>query len=191
MDFPHPLSDQLDALTNALAEPGTDLQDVVAALADDVTAAVPSFLGLTLTVLLDGRPVTVTAIDPDLVAAAGTSLQLPLERLAGAAPGSSVVFYAGRPGAFVDLAADTRYAYGLDGDVVLDGHLNPLTRVSVVDPGINGSTEMSVINQAIGVLIARGHLPEEAHDELVRRAADHVGGLPGAAADLLTDTAGH
>ena len=114
MDLPHPLSAQLGALTYALEDPGIDLQAVIAELAADVTAAVPSFLGLTMTLLLDGRPVTVTAIDADLAVAAGASLQLPLDPLAGAAPGSSVVFYAGRPGAFVDLAADTRYAYGLD-----------------------------------------------------------------------------
>lgn len=190
MNFAHPLSDQLDALTDALAHPRTNLQAVVATLADNVTAAVPSFLGLTMTLLQAGRPVTVTAIDADLADAAGTSLRLPLERLAGAAPGSSVVFYAGQPGAFVDLAADTHYAYGLDGDVVLDGHLNPLTRLAGVHPGVNGSDEMTVINQAIGVLIARGLPPEEADDELLRRAAGHPRGLPGAAADLLIDTAG-
>jgi len=189
--FSHPLSEQLEALTNALEDPGVDLQAVVAALAADVTAAVPSFLGLTMTLLLDGHPVTVTAIDADLAAAAGASLKLPLDPLAGAAPGSSVVFFAGRPGAFVDLAADTRYAYGLDGDVVLDGHLTSLSRAAEGHPGVNGSDEMSLINQAIGVLIARGYLPEEAHDELLRRAADHGHGLSGAAEDLLTESARH
>jgi len=98
-----------------------------------------------------------------------------------------VVFYAGRPGAFVDLAADTRFAYGLDGDVVLDGHLAHLDRAARVHPGVNGSDETRVINQAIGVLIERGHLPGEAHEELLRRAADHGRGLAGAAADLLTE----
>ena len=191
MDFPRPLSEQLDALTNALEDPGVDLRAVVAALADDVTAAVPSFLGLTMTLLLDGHPVTVTAIDADLAAAAGASLKLPLDPLAGAAPGSSVVFFAGRPGAFVDLAADTRYAYGLDGDVVLDGHLTTFPRAAGAHQGVNGSDEMTLINQAIGVLIARGYPPEEAHDELLRRAADHGRGLSGAAEDLLTESARH
>ena len=137
MDFPHVLSEQLSALTNALDDPGIDLAAVLGDLTGDVTAAVPSFLGLSMTLLLDGRPVTLTTIDADLAAAAGASLLLPLDPLAGAGPGSSVVFYAGRPGAFVDLAADTRYAYGLDGDVVLDGHLTTLTRAAGVHPGVN------------------------------------------------------
>ncbi len=188
MDFPHPLSEQLESLTKALADPGTDLQDITAALAAEVTAAVPSFLGLTMTLLHDGRPVTVTAIDADLAAAAGASLLLPLDPLADAAPGSSVVFYAGRPGAFVDLAADTRYAYSLDGDVVLDPHLTTQQGARPVHPGVNGTDTMTLINQAIGVLIARGHLPEEAHDELLARAAQHARGLHGAAEDLLTET---
>jgi hypothetical protein len=189
MYFPHPLSAQLGGLTNASDDPGIDLQVVIAEVAADVTAAVPSFLGLTLTLLLDDRPVTVTAIDADLAAAAGASLQLPLGPLAGAAPGSSVVFYAGRPGAFVDLATDTRYAYGLESDVVLDGHLTPPTRTVRAHPGVYGFDEMRLINQAIGVLIGHGHLPGEAHDELRRRAADHGRGLPEVAEDLLTSNA--
>jgi hypothetical protein len=183
------LSTQLGALTNALDDPGIDLQVVIAEVAGDVIAAVPSFLGLTMTLLLDDRPVTVTAIAADLAAAAGASLQLPLGPLAGAAPGSSVVFYAGRPGAFVDLAADTRYAYGLGSDVVLDGHLTPHARAVQTHPGVYGSDEIRLINQAIGVLIGYGHLPGEAHDELLRRAAHHGGGLPGVAEDLLTSNA--
>jgi hypothetical protein len=186
MDSPHPMSTQLEALTNALEDPRVDLQGVVAALVTDVTAAVSSFLGLTMTLLLDGRPITVTTIDTDLAGAVGASLRLPLEPLAGAAPGSFVVFYAGRPGAFVDLAADTRYAYGLDGDVVLDGHQAAGPRAGIHPVGI-GPDEMTMINQAIGVLIARGYLPAEAHDELLRRAASNGRGLPGAAEDLFTE----
>ena len=189
MSVSHPLSAQLAALTSALDDPGIDLQAVIGEVAADVTAAVPSFLGLTMTLLLDGRPVTVTAIDADLAAAAGASLQLPLGPLAGAAPGSSVVFYAGRPGAFVDLATDTRYAYGLDSDVVLDGHLTSNERAVRAHPGVSGSDELRLINQAIGVLIGHGHLPGEAHDELLRRAAHHGRGLPGVAEDLLTASA--
>lgn len=187
MDTPKPMSTQLEALTNALEDPRVDLQAVVAALATDVTAAVPSFLGLAMTLLLDNHPVTVTAIDTDVADAAGASLRLPLEPIAGAAPGSFVVFYAGRPGAFVDLAADTRYAYSLDGAVVLDGHLAAEPQAGI-HPAGTGPDEMTMINQAIGVLIARGYLPEEAHHELLRRADSNRHGLPGAAEDLLTET---
>jgi hypothetical protein len=187
MYFPDPLSAQLSALSTALDDQRIDLRAVVGALAADVAAAVPSFLGLTMTLLLDGRPVTVMAVEADRAAAAGASLRLPLDPLAGAAPGSSVVFYAGRPGAFVDLAADTCYAYGLDGDVVLDGHLTPPPRAVQAHPGVYGSDEMTVINQAIGVLIEHGRLPGEAHEELLRRAAQHGRCLPSVAEDLLTE----
>ena len=73
--------------------------------------------------------------------------------------------------------------------MVLDGHLNLLPRAAAVHPGVNGTHELTVINQAIGVLIEQGHLPDQAHDELLRRAAHHGRGLPGAADDLLTATA--
>jgi len=172
-----------------LDDPGIDLHAVICEVATDVTTAVPSFLGLSMTLLLNERPVTVTAIDADLAAAAGASLQLPLGPLAGAARGSSVVFYAGRPGAFVDLATDTRYAYGLDSDVVLDCHLTSNERAVRAHPGVSGSDELRLINQAIGVLIGLGHLPGEAHDELLRRATHHGRGLPGVAEDLLTASA--
>jgi len=56
-------------------------------VAADVAAAVPSFLGLTVTLQLRGRPVTVTAIDADLAAFAGASLELSLGPLAGLLPG--------------------------------------------------------------------------------------------------------
>jgi hypothetical protein len=46
---------------------------------------------------------------------------------------------------------------------------------------------MRVINQAIGVLIEHGRLPDEAHEELLRRAARHGLRLPCVATDLLTE----
>ena len=39
------LTDQLDALTAALDDPGTDLQTILEVLVDDLSAAVSSFLG--------------------------------------------------------------------------------------------------------------------------------------------------
>ena len=80
-------------------------------------------------------------------------------------------------------------AYCIDGDVVLDRHLTPLSRAVLAHPGVYGSDEMMLINQAIGVLIGLGHLPGEAHDELLRRATLYGRGLPGVAEDLLTANA--
>ena len=99
-----------------------------------------------------------------------------------------MVFHAGKAGAFVDLAADTRHAYGLAGRVVLDGHLTP-TPGPPGPPGVSGLDEVSVINQAIGVLIDQGHRQRQAHDELHRRATHHRHLLPTAARHLLTAAA--
>jgi hypothetical protein len=53
---------------------------------------------------------------------------------------------------------------------VLDGHLDPRAGSA----GLTGLDEHSAINQAIGVLIGRGHTPESAQHELQRLAAlDH------------------
>ncbi len=122
MEFPHVLCDQLAELSEALAEPGTDLQAILAVLIDDITAAVPSFLGLTMTLQIDGGPVTLTATDPDLAARANASIKLPVGPIAGG-PAGTIIFYAHDPGAFTDLATSTRRAFNLDGQVVLDGHL--------------------------------------------------------------------
>ncbi|HEY4991337.1 MAG TPA: hypothetical protein VII33_04565, partial [Nakamurella sp.] len=169
MQFPYALSRQLAALTDSVDEPGTDLQAVLVGLADDLMAAVPSFLGLRMTLRLVGCPITVTTIAPGPAAAAGASLQFPLDQLAGAGPDGTVVLYAAQAGAFVDLAADTRRAHRLDGRAVVDGHLTTTDNPGAPGPpGVSGFDELSVVNRAIGLLIDRGRLPDEAHEELLR-----------------------
>jgi hypothetical protein len=123
MIFSDALTAQLSTLTVALDDPGTDLQTILEVLADDLSAAVSSFLGLRMTLQPGGIPVTLTAIDADPELAAGASLALPLAPLTGAGTGGTVVFYARNPGAFVDLAADIQRVPGPGGRVVLDGHL--------------------------------------------------------------------
>jgi len=102
---------------------GTDLQAILAVLIDDVTVAVPSFLGLRMTLQVAGEPVTVTAIGPTAARTARSSLHLPLDPLDGAGPGSVVVFYAGNADAFAELARDSRQLDEPDGQVLLDQHL--------------------------------------------------------------------
>ena len=98
---------------------------------------------------------------------------LPLDALGVTGPGGTVVFYAARPGAFVDLAADTSFAYSLDGHVRLDEHL-PSPDHPTGPPGVSGHTELSTINQAIGALLDRGHTTTEARGVL-QRLADRDG----------------
>lgn len=182
MEFPASLSRQLSDLTDALDAPGTDLQAILAVLIDDVTAAVPSFLGLTMTLRLAGEPITLHAIEPITVRAARSSLQLPLDPLAGAGPGSVAVFYAGDADAFAVLAVDIRRLYGLDGEVLLDRHLpGPGTD----PPGVIDPAQATAIHRAIGFLIGRGLPPEDAARELDRRAAVAGRTLLAASHDLL------
>lgn len=181
MDFPASLSQQLSDLTDALDDPGTDLQTILAVLVDDLTAAVPSFLGLTMTLRVDGESVALTAIEADALPAARSSLQLPLDPMAGAGPGSAVVFYARDVDAFAELAADSRRLHGVDGQVLLDGHLPD--RDAVQSPLVTDPAQGVVIHRAMGLLIDQGLTPEQAAHELRRRAA--------ATGCALTDTAHH
>ena len=187
MTFSDALTAQFNALTAALDDPGTDLETILDVLVDDLSAAVSSFLGLRMTLQLDGVPVTLTAMDAGLAVTAGASLTLPLGRSTDEGPGGTVVFYARHPGAFVDLAADLQRVHDPDGQVYLDDHL-PSAGDQPRWAGITGLAELSVVNQAIGVLITRGHSPAEAHAELRRRATDTLHSMPDAAEHVLAST---
>jgi hypothetical protein len=80
-----------------------------------------------------------------------------------------VNLYAGSPGAFVDLAADLAWLTARPlSDFVLDQHL------TIPTPSNTGTQlhAASIINQAMGVLMGRGHTPEQAHRQLDSQAAD-------------------
>lgn len=173
MDVSRSLSAQLSALTDALDDPGTDLSGILSVLVDDLTDAVPSFLGLQMTLELNGRPFTLNTIADGDSDAARTTLQLPLDPLAGTGPGSVVIFYAAAAGAFADLAAEAHQAWGLDGQVHLDQHLPARDTPAGHDPPDPASDDLhrlSIVNRAVGILIARGHTPEQARDQLRRTA---------------------
>jgi hypothetical protein len=187
MLFSPVLTKQLGTLTAALVDPVTDLHAILDVLVDDLHAAVSSFLGLTVTLQSEWFPVTLTAIDPDLALLARSSLALSLGRSAGARPGDKIVWYAARPDAFDDLAADLERAPGSDGGVELNGDL-PVTPGPPRQPGITGLAELSVINQAIGVLITRGHTPDQAKAKLRRRAAVSLTSVTEVARHVLAST---
>ncbi len=153
--------ERLNALTMAVADPVTDLQAILSVLLDDLGAAVPSFLGLTMTLSLHGSPVVLTTLKADLALTAAASLRLPLARWTGGGDTDAIIFYARQPGAFVDLDADVAYAEGHHGGVVLDGHL-PSGPYPPPPPGITGLADLSVVNRAVGVLLDRGHTLAEA-----------------------------
>lgn len=178
-----PLHDRLDALSAAL-DGGVDLGAVLAVLVDDLMHSTPSFLGLQLTLPgPDGHPVVLSTIDAARADAVRASLSLPLDRMGVPALGGTVVFYASTAGAFVDLATTTRQEYGLDGAVVLDGHLRPA--VDAV-PGVTGLAALGAVNQAIGFLIHHGHTPDEARALIDARVAA-TGETPEQAARALIE----
>ncbi len=170
VDIPSGLAADLRSLTVALGRPGTDLTELVEGLTLGLRTVVPSYLGMTMAVGVDGSRFTFTAAAdrPDGDGRVATSVMVSLTGPSGLEPDTLLVLYASRPGAFVDLAADFSFSLGVSLDaVVLDEHLVMPT------PGSDGSAslrEISALNQAIGMLIDQGTTPENAHSELTRLA---------------------
>jgi len=166
------LAAELGILTAALDEPGVDVAHSLRQLTADAIAAIPSFLGLSGTVDSSDPPFTFTTFVKG--AGAGdvrTSLRLALPGVGddGLLPALVVVLYAGSPGSFVDLAADLAWLTTRPfGDFVLDQHLP-----APADRGAETSLlDVSVINQAIGVLISQGYTLEQAERHLTAEGAD-------------------
>ncbi len=186
LDLPDALSATLRDLLAVLDLPEVDVGEALYALKKAVSFAAPSCLGLSMTLVVDGQAITLTAMDPDSDAIGiASSLRLPLCRLAPVAEGSELVLYAATPGAFVDLAADVSYALGLTPkDLHLDLNLTaPLNR-----SGIDGVVQHSMVNRAVGILIGRGHTPEAARRQLQHQATKRRMSLVQIAAHLISAT---
>lgn len=168
MEITHALAADLAELGEALHEPGVDVTAEMRKLGADVKAAVRSFLGLSITLQVDGESVTLTGLEADAEhAQVLSSLAIPLRSLNPASSTGQLVLYAARSGAFVDFAADLSWATGAEqASFVLDRHRN----VDLAAPQLSGLSELSAINQAVGVLLDKGHPPEHARAELDRRA---------------------
>ena len=174
MELSAGLAADLARLTDALDDPVTDLADLVGSVHDAFVVAVPSALGVAftiqtspdLTIRSSPAELTVSTLDGAATAVA-TSLQVPLGSWTDLEPGSAVIFYAATTGALVDLAADLGWLLNLRSDVVLDGHL-PAQQPEAE----SGLAELSVIQQALGVLIERGMTPEAGRNELEHLARE-------------------
>ena len=160
MELSAGLAADLARLTDVLDDPATDLADLVRSVHDAFVMAVPSALGVAFTIRASPAGVTMSTLD-GAATAVGTSLQVPLGSWTDSEPGSAVTFYAAATGALVDLAADLGWLLNLRADVVLDGKL-PARRQAAT----SGLAELSVIQQALGVLIERGMTPQAGRDEL-------------------------
>ena len=153
-----------------LDDPAADVLHSLHRLGVDTQAAVPTFLGLSVTVAGSDPPFTFTICEEDAADGVGASLSLTLPGVGEGwvSPSVALVLYARTPGTFVDLAADLAWLTGrAPSDFALDQHLS-------VPAGSDAGTYLraaSVINQAIGVLIGRGYTPRQAHSELDNQAA--------------------
>jgi len=183
MDVPPELIEGLTLLSDALDDPVMDLEAILSVLTDDLVSAIPSYLGMIITLHVDGIPVIVSTLD-GARGEARASLLLSLQPHGRFGSSGSVAFYSGAAGAFVDLADDARWIFNLNGPPILDGHIAAGRDGS--DPaGIRGLAAHTNINQAIGVLIEEGHTPDGARNELARRSLRDGRSLPETALDLL------
>jgi ANTAR domain-containing protein len=173
-------------LTAALDEPGADVLRSLHQLGVDAQAAMPTYLGLSITVDGSDPPFTFTTLEDGAADDVRTSLRLMLPGVGDrrASLAVTLTLYAGTPGTFVDLTADLAWLTGRPpSDFSLDRHLT-------VPAGSDTRTHLraaSVINQAIGVLIGRGYTPGQAHRELDTQA-DSAGTDRHATAQLILDT---
>jgi hypothetical protein len=183
VDISTALAADLALLTQALDQPDIDLKTQVQTLAADVASAVSSYLGLRMNIAASGHVISFAlAADTPLDDQVAASLLIPLDALIDIAQGSALVLYAAAPGAFVDLAADLAYALDLDpARLVLDEHLD----TERAGANLTGLDRYSAINQAIGILIERGHTPGTALTELQRLASLDGNNLHHAAATIV------
>ena len=113
MDLPAVVLTHVRDLTASVGQDDQDLSDTLMALATALRSTATSYRGFQLTLVENQWPVTLTAFDDGHDAPIGTSLRLPLGLVSRRVDGESrVVFFAGTPGAFTDLAADLSHALG-------------------------------------------------------------------------------
>ena len=172
MDLPSTLIHEFDSILHPLVPDPDSLSRSASALVASISTAVASFRGLDLSLTYAGQRVTLAAFDQVAAGPSATSLRWRLNGHGQADP-DQLILYAGRAGAFVDLAADLRYALArksphtlLQSDLELDRDLPPRTTTT----GLTGLSELSLLNRAAGVLIDRGASPRDALAELDRQA---------------------
>ena len=162
------LAAELELLTQALDLPGADVRETLTLLVADARSAVESYLGLSVAIGVGRARFDLTVLlDPSSPTPIRTSLLVPLWPAghSGDSPSLALILYAAVPGAFVDLAADLRWVTGRPAwELPLDQH-------RVVETRHTPLTALSVVNQAVGVLLGQGWTPEDAERELHRLAA--------------------
>ncbi|MEP6482404.1 MAG: hypothetical protein ABJA94_10405 [Rhodoglobus sp.] len=166
------LAAELDLLTQALDLPGTDLAENLTRLAAAAQAGVDSYLGLSVEISVDRSQFDLCVlVEGTEQSHIRTSLLVPLSFVAtdeySPAAFVAVILYAAIPGAFTDLAADLAWSTGRPpADFRVNEHQTLPS--SYIDSAPLAA--ISSINQALGVLIGHGVLPEQAERDLHARA---------------------
>lgn len=191
MDHYESLVIGLGRLTDPLDNAPMDLDGELRRLGDDLSRAVDSYLGLSITITGHSGPVSLTTWRQTDGPAVRSSLLIPLPLICLSAPGSALILYAAVPGAFVDLGADLSFDLGEPlAAFVLDAHLTEhLHRSST--PEFTGLSDFSHVNRAIGILLACGHTREQAHTALWNQAAGNDPRDLHTAAEAIINTAVH
>jgi hypothetical protein len=181
----------LAELTEAFDDRDVNFRRSLTQLGDQVRLAVPSYLGVSLTMTTPRSCIQVEVME-SVIASGGirSSLMIPATAIltGGGAAGArtdqdiTLILYAGVLGALVDLAADLGWLTGLAGsDFALDRHL---AGPRAADVGIDGD---SVINRAIGVLLSREETPQQAEKIIAARATAEGISRQAAAAAILDE----
>jgi hypothetical protein len=179
----------LDQLRHLTADP--DLADGLATalsgLCVDVEVAVPSWISVSI-VLTSSKDadVEVAVVAPGRKEGAEvfSSLAVPLSELE---PGDQLIIRAHAAGAFLLLADDLASRLGRTRPITLDRHLDPPPNAGTAAAMFAG---LSLVDQAIGVLLDRGLSPPQAHQDLERRARASGVGVAAAARLLLETVSG-
>ena len=179
----------LASLTAGLDDPSVDLRERLAELVAALTESIDSLVSVALTVVVDHRPFSV-AVPVRQGVVAVTSVSIPLRSRSGPETESRLVLLAGTPGAFVDLVADVSLAMNSDPATIdVDTQLPPAGPFDN-DPGVDMQRDLedrSAIDQALGVLLARGATMQAANTHLSQRAERDNISMADAARAVLDD----
>jgi len=184
MPVPPILIEALTRLSDALDDPVTNLRATLDALADDLTASIPRYLGLTVTVQVNDDKIIANTLNRTSSMVFASSMTLTLLPPGASAATGIVVLYSGARGVFTAVARDARWIFNLDGPPVVDNHLVstfvPSEPVGTLDLNVR-----SDFDQAVHALVQGGQTPNQARAEIRRRAIRYVQTLPQAARLLL------
>lgn len=174
------LSPDAEAVLHELGATGTSGRDLAVALNDLLVLAiqaVPTCLGITLTVSRHGFPVTITARGApqhDQPVRSSLAVRLPSPSSPhdhDATGGRALTLYAAAPNAFPSLAADLLALLDLDPRrAMVDGHLELPPDDFTGDALRLQLDALSHTDLALGALLDKGFLPEDGRHELERLA---------------------